>query len=131
MKFLKIYESDNSLSNHQCKVDDEVFFKFRRYDYYLDDKEIYRNVYHKRYVYNKFTNEVELETVKDRVYLKREISDYFYKEYTGFKSAFKITFKNKDCLDLRIKNFIFQDMSSYNHLYWWPEKSHLNPNIYC
>ncbi len=129
MKFLKIYNDDNSLSNSQCKVDDEVFFKFRRYDYYLDDKEIYRNVYHKRYVYNKFTNEVELKTVKDRVYLKREISDYFYKEFTGYNPSFKITFKNKNPLDLRIKNFIFQDIRSYNRLYWRPEKSHLNPNI--
>lgn len=131
MKFLKLYNDDNSLSDFQCKVDDEIFFKYRIFDYYInpENNEVYRNVKRKQYKYNTFTNTIEEEIIFDRVYLKRMISDYFYKEFTGYNPSFKITFKNKNSLDLRIKNFIFQDLRSYNRLFWRPEKSHLNPNI--
>ena len=131
MKFLKIYNEDNSLSDYQCKVDNEIFFKYRIYDFYInpENREVYRNVKRKRYVYN--NGELIEEIIFEKVYLKRIIADHYYKEYTGYNTSFKITFKNNNPLDLRINNFIFQNMSSYNHLYWYAEKSHLNPNICC
>lgn len=131
MKFLKIYNIDNTLSDYQCKVDNEIFFKFRIYDFYInpENNEVYRNVKRKQYKYD--NGELIEEIIYDRVYLKRMIADHFYKEYTGFNPNFKITFKNKNSLDLRITNFTFQDLRSYNRLYWYPERSHLNPNICC
>jgi hypothetical protein len=131
MKFLKIYNENNTLSDWQAIVDNEIFFKFRIYDYYInpENNEVYRNVKRKQYKYNTFTNTVEEEIIFDRVYLKRMISDYYYGEFTGYNSFFKITFKNKNPLDLRITNFTFQDLRSYNKLFWYPERSHLNPNI--
>ena len=129
MKYLKLYNQDNTLADNQIIVDDNVFDYVKIYDYYYFNNEVYRNTKRMQYFYNNISDTYTKKIIKDRIYLSKMIAEYLYGEYVGFSKAFKIGYRDGNPFNLCNDNLVFWDNRYYSPSQWYPEKSHLNPCI--